>query len=325
MTDLEALRADLSTARVPRKVRTVAVLAAAVAATITAAAVAASHYLGQPAPAHVKASFARFGGWQTPRSVDPSTARVVAFSDQTVLYGADARDGGTCLELVGKGGFEYQFLCDQSRAAKGLLLFGGIPEHGTASALPPVTVSGRVATDTAKLEARSTSGSVQKVPLGLEGFFTFEPSDQSAARRGELTLSARDVRGAVVGRVRIPAPIVLDTTGVPPRTVRGVDENPRARYAFFEIWAYGPLAQGAHCRGACGGVGYAQTGTTGTVKIRQNGSFTFVVPHVTFRRWYLTMVVADARLIPLDPDTVDATPVPDATFWAHAKAEAARA
>jgi hypothetical protein len=324
MTDLEILRADLGDARVPRSTRAVAVVAIVAAATITAAALAANHYLGQPASARVKASFAHIGGWESGGAIEPSTARVVAFSAHTVLYGADERGGGTCLELVGKGGFEYQFLCDRARPARGLLLFGGIPEHGTSSALPPATITGRVATNTSRLEVRSRNGSVQHVPLGLDGFFTFEPSQQSAARRGELTLYARDAGGSVVGRVRIPATRILDTTGVPPRSVRGVVEDPRAKYAFFEIWAYQRVSQGSRCLGACGGAGYAQTGTTGTAEIGKDGRFTFVVPHVTYRRWYLTMVVTDARFIPLDRGVVDGTPVPDASFWARAKAEAAR-
>ncbi|MFZ1879087.1 MAG: hypothetical protein WAU41_02880 [Gaiellaceae bacterium] len=321
MTDLEILRADLIAARVPRSTRTVVALVVAVAATITAAAFAANHYLGQPAPAHVKATFARLGGWQTADRVNASTARVVAFSAHTVLYGAKARDGYTCLELVGAGGFIYQFLCDRQRTSDGLLLFSGIPEHGTAFAPPPVVIAGRVGARTRSLEARTASGSTQTVPLGLDGFFTFEPAQQNAARRGSLTLYARDAAGTVIGREHASAPIVLDTTGVPPRTVSGVVEDPRAHRALFEIWAYQRIGRVSGCRAGCG-EGYAQTGTTGAVDIDKGGHFSFVVPRVRYGHWYVTVEIADARFIPLD--LVDATPVPDDAFWARAKAEAAR-
>jgi hypothetical protein len=321
VTDLEILRGDLTAARVPRNTRAVAALVVAVAATITAAAFAANHYLGQPAPAHVKATFARLGGWQTRERVKASTARVMAFSAHTVLYGADARAGGTCLELVGDGGFVYQVLCDEQRERQGLLLFSGVPEHGTSSAVPPVVVSGRAAAETMTLEARTPSGSTQRIPLGLSGFFTFEPAQQKVARRGQLSLYARNADGAVVDRARVPAPIVVDTTGVPPQTVRGVVEDPRARHAFFEIWAYQNIGRGTNCRGGCG-AGYAQTGTSGTAEITKDGRFTFSVPHVTYRHWYVTVVITDVRFIPLDG--VDATAVPDGSFWTRAKAEAAR-
>ena len=58
MNNLELLRADLAAARLPASRARVVLLALAAAVTITAAALAANHYLGQPAPAHVNATFA---------------------------------------------------------------------------------------------------------------------------------------------------------------------------------------------------------------------------------------------------------------------------
>ena len=319
-TDLEILRADLAAARLPTSRRRVALFAAIAAATATAVAFAADHYLGQPAPAHVKATFARFAGWQHLDPVDPRTAKVAAFSGHSVLYSAGTASGGTCVELLGKGGFEYEVFCLHKRQGTGVLLFTGIPVHGTGAHAPPVVVAGQIGTGVSSLEAR-TAGKVERIRIGLDGFFAFEPANQAAARRGDTVLYGRDAGGSVVAHERVPAQLVLDTVGVPARIVHGVDYDPHAKRALFEIWAYRVL-QTEHCRPKrhCNGPAYVQTGQTGQTEIAPGGTFTYVAPRMPGTRWYLSLVVADRRFIPIDP--VGGWPVPDDAYWRKARTEA---
>jgi hypothetical protein len=105
VTDLDVLRADLAAARLPGHRARVAILVIAAAATITAAALAANHHLGQPAPAHVKATFAKLINdprWPV-KPVLRETVKVLALSPHAVLYGAQAKDGADCLEFVTTG------------------------------------------------------------------------------------------------------------------------------------------------------------------------------------------------------------------------------
>jgi hypothetical protein len=313
VTDLEILRADLVSARLPWRRGRVAALVCVVAAATTAVALAANHYLGQPAPAHVRATFARLSWWQPAAKVDADRAEVYAFSRHTVLYGAPTTTGGTCLQLVGARGFEYQIICWDARSPKSLTIFGGIANHGTASVLPPVAVTGRLSARGRTLEARTPDGRVQHVALGLHGFFSFEPAEQSAARRGELMLFERDAGGSVTSRVRVPAQVVLDAQGTPARRVDGVIADPRAKHVFFEVWAVKPVAAGR---------GLAQTGIGRSVDVGPGGRFSFTTPRLPFQSWTLSMVVTDARFVPLD--NVDGTFVPDARFWHKARAAATR-
>jgi hypothetical protein len=326
MTDLEILRRDLACARMPRPARRVMAVALAIGVATTAVALAANHYLGQPAPAHVRATFARLAAWQP--NVDPidaAHAQVVALSPHTVLFGAPTRSGSYCLELIGKGGFEYEVFCAGPHDPKRLALYAGFANHGTASHLPPMAVTGRISERARTLEARTPDGHVEQVKLGLHGFFSFEPVEQAAARRGDLTLLERDAAGSVTTRIHVPPQVVLDTQGSPVRQIEGVITDPRAKHIFFEVWAEQPLGLGERCiHCPAHAVGFAQTGVGKTVDIHPNGRFSFTAPKLAYKRWWLSMLVVDARLVPLDQGVVDGTPIPDAHFWHLAQREAAR-
>lgn len=312
-TDLEILRADLAAARLSRPRARLAVLTIAAAATLTAAAYAASHYLGQPASAHVRATFARYGAWMPADPIDVSKAEVVALSKHTVLYGAPTKTGGYCLELLGHGGFVYQLFCDRSRAPTGLLLYtAGLANHGTASAPPPVAISGRMSIRGKRLEMR-TPGHVQRVAAGLHGFFSFEPADQEGARHGRAVLVELDARGEPTSRVHVPAQIVLDTVGNPARRIDGIVFDPRARRIFFELWASLRLGHSQ----------VDQTGIGTSIEIGADGRFSFTAPQPPHgKTWFYSMAIVDRRFVLL-PST-DTTWVPDASFWSHARAEAER-
>ena len=323
-TDLEILRADLLAARLPQARRRVAFAAILVAGTITTVALAANHYLGQPAPSHVKATFARFATWQPPSdAIDVSRAKVVAVSWHTVLYGAPTKSGGYCLELLGHAGSTYELFCPHSRDGKLLRLFGGYASHGTAAALPPVAVTGQMSNRGRRLEI-DTPGEVQRVPVGLHGFFSFEPAAREAVRRGHGTLVERNASGRVTARVHIPAQIVLDSQGAPAHSIEGVIFDPRAKHVFFELWARQRF-DCAHVRGPCPKTVVGQTGIAKSVDLGPDGHLSFTVPRTPNGKvWFYSMTIVDGRFRPLDPNGDGGTWVPDAQYWQHSRAEAQR-
>jgi hypothetical protein len=320
--DLALLRSDLAAAKLPTPRARFLLVAAATAAVMAAAAVAATHYLGQPAPAHVKATFARLAAWQKTEPIDPATAKVLAFSPHTTLYGATTTSGGTCLELLGTGGFEYELFCDGPRNATTLLLYNVALVHGTAVHLPPVAVTGRLSRRGKTLDAITPDGRAERVKLGLAGFFSFEPRRQAAARRGDLTLIERDAVGTITSRERVPAQLVVNSHGAPVQRVDGVFTAAHGHFARFEVWAdQSNKGQSRRCIGFCPAHAVAQTGTIYTAQIARNGTFTLTVPHQSYRTWWLTVQIVDSHFIPVNPGT-DAVPVPDAAYWQRASVEA---
>ena len=136
------------------------------------------------------------------------------------------------------------------------------------------------------------------------------------ARSGELQLVERDRAGTVVDRMTIPPQIVLSTVGTPPRKVTGFVTAPAARYASFFV---GVPDRNDPVGGRIRLAGYAP--------IAKDGRFSWVVPHKGLRKWVVSVMLVDARFVPLsDPQgaSQDAFPVPDAAFWKKARAEGVR-
>jgi hypothetical protein len=318
MTDLEILRADLVAARLPGHRTRAAILVAAAAATITAAALAANHYLGQPAPAHVKARFAKLINdprWPV-KPVLQETVKALALSPHGVLYGASAKDRTDCLEFVTTGGTTYWVFCANVNRDRGLVLIPPLPFHGTAASPPPYVIVGRMSDRGARIEARTPDGHTEPVPLGLRGYFVFEPGHQTAARSGVLQLVERNRAGGVTDHVTIPPQIVVSTAGIPPRKVTGYVTAPRARYASLFV---APPARDDPTGGG--------TRLVGSAPIGKDGRFSWTVHHKGLRNWVVSVMLVDSNFVPLsDPQGAvqDALPVPDARFWAKARAEAAR-
>lgn len=316
MTDLEILRADLVAAHLPARRTRVAILVLVAAATITAAALAANHYLGQPAPAHVRATFAKLINdprWPV-KPVLQETVKVVAYSPHGALYGARAKDGTDCLEFVTTGGTTYWVFCANVNTDRGLVLIPPLPFHGTASHPPPYAIVGRISDHGARIDARTPDGHTEPVPLGLRGYFVFEPRRQAVARTGVLQLVERDRAGTVTDRITIPPQIVVSTVGVPPLKVTGYVTTPRARYASFFV---APPDRNDPAGGGARLIGYAPIG--------KDGRFSWTVPHRGLRRWVVSLMLVDSSFVPLSDShgaEQDSVPVPDARFWAKARAEA---
>lgn len=312
--DLAVLRADLAAAKLPVSRKRVALMTLAAGVTITAAAFAANHYLGQPAPAHVNATFAQLiddPRWPV-KPVLRETAKVVAFSPHGMLYGAQARDGSDCLEFVTTRGTTYWVFCANINTDRGMVLIPPMPFRGTPRSVPPYVLVGRISDRGTHIDARLPDGRTERVELGLRGYFVFEPQYQAAARRGDLQLVERDRAGSITDRVQIPPQIVVSAVGVPPSHVTGYVTAPRARYASFVVAAPDTNSSAG---GAAERTGYAPIG--------KDGRFSWDVPRLRARNWVVDVLLVDSRFVPLTRDQ-DAFPIPDARFWKHARAEAAR-
>jgi hypothetical protein len=306
--DLTVLRSDLAAARLPPSRARVGLLAIALAATITAAALAANHYLGEPAPAHVNAAFRQLiddPRWPV-KPVLRETAKLVAFSPHGVLYAARAKGGGECLEFVTRGGTSYFLFCGVKLKpdARRPFIVAPFPFHGSAADLPPYVLVG-LADVHHRLVASYAGGLTERVPLGLRGYFVFEPRHQAAARRGQLTLLYEDQRRSAANRTRVPPQLVTATEGVPVRRVTGYTGSTRARYASFMV------------------VGKNQAiALAGSAPVR-HGRFTWTVPAQRSQSYTIEVLLVDARFQPIIPNQ-DASPVPDASFWKSAQADAPR-
>jgi hypothetical protein len=83
-----------------------------------------------------------------------------------------------------------------------MTLIPPLPFHGSAASPPPFVIVGQIAGHGARLEARAPNGRTEPVPLGLRGYFVFEPHQQAVARSGVLQLIERDRAGTVIERRR---------------------------------------------------------------------------------------------------------------------------
>jgi hypothetical protein len=317
MTDLEILRADL--VRVPlnpsraRIAAAVAILAAAVATV----ALAADHYIGQVAPARVNATFAQAlqSGPPLPH-VKLGTARVVGVTSAAIMFSAMASNGSFCTEVVTRRGAGYSVSCGNRRPAAIPFLDNLNPFHGTAASPPPYVVAGRTSKEGSMLEGRFPGGAVERVTVGPHGAFLFQPKHQAAARRGDLRLVERNARGDVTNTIRVPAQLVLTSTGSPVKSVDGYTGEPKARYAAFETWVF----QGSDTPGST--PTFMHSGALAVVPVR-HGRFSFRPPQLRGVDSYVTVKLLDARYVSFG-DPSFGTPVPDATIWNQRATEAHR-
>jgi hypothetical protein len=180
---------------------------AAAAAVLASAAIAAVAILGQPAPKSVQANIhgsavVLFPGHP---GLVKATARVIAEARDATLYGISDRGGNYCIELVGAHrGLVWSFSCDLGLGANGRFVTPGAVGSDVSSIVvngvePPVVWWGRLATGTTKAQAVYPDGTTERIPLGRQGFFVYEPSaaNQDLARQGPLTIEFLHSDGTV--------------------------------------------------------------------------------------------------------------------------------
>jgi hypothetical protein len=225
-TDLEILRADLAAARLPRPRTRLALLVVAAALTISAAALAANHYIGQPAPERVQTDIHRTAVLLFTGSpgLAKDTARVVAESRDATLYGISDLKGNYCVELVGAhAGLVWSFSCDLGLRVGGTYATSGATGSDQVASVvvdgvePPVVQWGRLTSGTVGARAAYPDGTTEEIPIGSNGFFVYEPSDENQARARRLPMTIEFLRkdGSAALSTQVLPPQPLAVTGHP--------------------------------------------------------------------------------------------------------------
>lgn len=221
--DLYALGQDLRRAAARRtrsRHRAVVAFAAVVALGTCAVAVEASSLLGSPAPRGAQIDLHRAVTFVNAPDLRLQTAEIVAASSAATLYSVADKRGNYCLELIGHTkGVIFGFSCESTQvAATGQLLFSGLAPgasyvdapDGTS---PPVVQFGRLPPHTVSARAIYDDGEQESVPLGLDGFFIYQPSArmQGLARRMPMTLEFSDGRRVTWSYyLQPPQPLAVD-------------------------------------------------------------------------------------------------------------------
>lgn len=121
-------------------------------------------------------------------------ARVVAKAPDASLYGIDNEHGDYCIELLGaRKGLSYGLSCRQGVGQRGAT--GGEVDTPVTSivvdgVVPPVMRFGRLATGTVAARALYADGSREKISIGSDGFWVYEPgaAHMRAARSGPIVI-----------------------------------------------------------------------------------------------------------------------------------------
>lgn len=237
--DLHALGGDLRVAatRVATRARRrrrafMAISILVVLGACGGAALAAAGLLGAPAPAGVQTDLhraARFT-WNGHSVLQVQNAIVVAQGRDAMLYSVRDGQGNYCAELLGTGRtLIFGFSCSLSRhAPNGQLLADSVgtnvqyavPRNGVSV---PVVQFGRLPLRTESARAVYGNGAVDKIPLGLDGFYVYEPTGhmQELARRLPMTVQFldRDAHPVWSYYVQPPQPLRVEDGALP--TVSG--------------------------------------------------------------------------------------------------------
>jgi hypothetical protein len=150
-----------------------------------------------------------------------TTARVVAEAPDATLYGISDRQGNYCVELVGVSkGLLWSFSCDSGLRVGGRYVTSGLAGSSVASTIvdgvePPVVWWGRLTSGTTKAQAAYPDGTTERIPLGSNGFFVYEPSpkNQALARRVPMSIQFLRDDGS--------SALTTDVLPQQPLTVRG--------------------------------------------------------------------------------------------------------
>ena len=234
--DLDALLGDLRpaaahAAALHRRVRRVRISAAVAAAALlcTGAALAAEHFLGEPAPARVQADLRAAAHFVDQPGLQAQTARVVATAPDATVYGVASAGEIYCTELVGASrglvvGGECEARLDPARpsgARNGISLpQASVVVGGVA---PPVVVHGKLHSRAVAAEAILGDGTREPVSVGLDGFWIYEPSEakQAVARRQSIEVEEHAADGRAVWSTHFEPPLPLAVEGTPIERISG--------------------------------------------------------------------------------------------------------
>jgi hypothetical protein len=269
--------------------------AIAAAAAVAGSAVAAITYLGQPAPPSVKQAFrannaakAAFQDVPSPVPlVDVRTAETVAVSGDAVLYGAQGASGNYCTALLRKG--------QPARVPSVQCEFGVFPKEmrvhykqvvATAQAAAPLVFSGRLSVAGRTLTVRYTNGLTDRVPVGLRGYFVYEPTAalQRDAKRSAIRLVERNRSGTITDTQLLQPRIVLSQSSPhSPQLVKGRLFIRGARYVGVALDVYVSKDFSD------------QRGSAQLVPVGPDGRFTWHASKRAPKRFDVVLTVLDAR------------------------------
>lgn len=245
--DLYELRTDLHVAavrianRASRRHRAfLAVSVLVVVGAFGGVALAAANLLGGTAPAEVQTDLHRAARlvWNGHSRLQLQTAVVVAQARDATLYSVRDEHGNYCAELVGTSkALLFGFTCKLSRRLvdgqrisddDGTSVQYALPRDGVPA---PVVEFGRLPQGTVAARAVFEDGTTEKIPLGLDGFYVYEPRgpNQALARRLPLTLEFLDRGGRPVWSYYTQPAQPLHVEGDGPRLISGRVEIVGAR------------------------------------------------------------------------------------------------
>jgi hypothetical protein len=180
-------------------------LAALLAAAVTARVAAGSGTAERPVPKGVQKQLHEqaTGFFGSNRALVAQRARVVAQARDATLYGIHDRLGNYCIELLGaKKGLTYGFSCRPGIRIGTRGVTGGEVDSPVTSivvdgVVPPVIHFGRLPSGTVGARALFADGSRQKIPIGTDGFFVYEPSPghMDVSRRGITVIQLLEPNG----------------------------------------------------------------------------------------------------------------------------------
>lgn len=144
-------------------------------------------------------------------------ARVVAKALDASLYGIDNKHGDYCIELLGaRKGLSYGLSCRQGVGQRGAT--GGEVDSPVTSivvdgVVPPVMRFGRLATGTVAARAVYADGSREKIAIGSDGFWVYEPSaaHMRVARSGPIVIQFLEPDGTALTYQLAPEQPVAST------------------------------------------------------------------------------------------------------------------
>ena len=194
-----------------RRSRTLAVALAALL-TLSGLALAATTFVGSPAPASVQSDIAAVdAGMPDSLRLNPDVrnARSVATTGASTLWLADLADGGRCVELTTT---YYPSLrapgCTTGTALDVTPITATLPNDDRVGPASPVVIAGHVQpASAASLSLELSDGRTIPVPFGAQHFYVIDLTGGAAAdvRSSGVSLVAADAAGTEVARTTVPA------------------------------------------------------------------------------------------------------------------------
>jgi hypothetical protein len=138
---------------------------------------------------------------------DVEDAHLVAQTAGIKLYAATMTDGGYCSEIALPGRGPAGAVCTPGATLETLPIEVTVPSVDPLTTASPIVVGGRVnAPGEAALLVEFEDGSLQSIPLGVDGFFVFAvTADHLAqAHRHGMTIVASNADGGEVATAQIP-------------------------------------------------------------------------------------------------------------------------